>query len=549
MRTPDKLYIQKIISIGTTLITLALSPWTTADPINVPKLLILSTVAVSILFGSSVLILRGPKSLGNISRYLALYFTWMIVVIALAPGWKIQQIFGTEGRNTGLLASSSFLTIFLMTALVSDQVFVRLVWKSLTFVGFSSLLYGYMQYFKSDPAPWINPDNPIIGFLGNSNFQSSLLGVCACLTFPSLKKMPKERFKGLLTSIALVLILLQIFLSGSIQGFFVAAAGFSTFLIIELHSSKFKKFTSYLLAVVASCVALVGLGLLNIGPLSKFLFTQTVNARYEYWQAAIRMTLDFPIFGVGLDSFGDWYRRSRSLDAMLRRDVTTNSAHNIFLDQFATGGLVLGIFYFGLQILVSFSVVKIVRFGNPSPLMKGIICAWVGYLAQSLISISQIGLAIWGWVLSGLIVGIAAHNNPGSTAKKDKSQFNDNREVTAKTLLKTFAGAIIGFTIALPPFLAQASLYQGFKSGSVSQLMSTSTQIGATSKTQVRIALTLEQSSFFSESLQVASRIVRNNPNDFDAWSLIYSNKMSSTKERQEALLNLKRLEPNRDKF
>jgi O-antigen ligase len=548
MRTSDKLFIQKIISMGAALVTFAVTPWTTADPINVPKLLILSTVAVSILLSSSVLILRSPKSLGTISRYLGLYFTWMIVVIAAAPGWKIQQLFGTEGRNSGLVASFSFLTIFLITAMVSDQVFVRLVWKSLAFVGFSSLIYGYMQYFRADPAPWINPDNPIIGFLGNSNFQSSLLGLCACLTFPGLKKMSKERIKGSLTLLILVLILLQIFLSGAIQGFFVLAAGFFTFLLIEVHSSKFKRFTSYLLAVIVCCAALVGLGLLNIGPLAKFLFSQSVNARYDYWHAAIKMTLDFPTFGVGLDSFGDWYRRSRTLDAMLRRDVTTNSAHNIFLDQFATGGLVLGIFYLGLQIMASYSVVKIIRFRTPSPLMKGIICAWVGYLAQSLISISQIGLAIWGWILSGLIVGIAAHDNPVSSSKKDKSQLSD-REVSAKTLLKTFGGAIIGFTIAIPPFVAQANLYQAFKSGSVSQLMSTSTQIGATSKTQVRIALALEQNSFFIESLQVASRVVRNNPNDFEAWSLIYGNKMSSSRERQEAFLNLKRLEPNRDKF
>ena len=30
--------------------------------------------------------------------------------------------------------------------------------------------------------------------------------------------------------------------------------------------------------------------------------------------------------------------------------------------------------------------------------------AWLGYQAQSVISINQIGLAIWGWVLSGALI-------------------------------------------------------------------------------------------------------------------------------------------------
>jgi O-antigen ligase len=66
------------------------------------------------------------------------------------------------------------------------------------------------------------------------------------------------------------------------------------------------------------------------------------------------MTIDNPIFGVGLDSYGDWYRRSRTIEATLRRgpDVTSNAAHNAFLDISSYGGFPLVLIYIVLIILV-----------------------------------------------------------------------------------------------------------------------------------------------------------------------------------------------------
>jgi hypothetical protein len=40
-------------------------------------------------------------------------------------------------------------------------------------------------------------------------------------------------------------------------------------------------------------------------------------------------------------------------------------------------------------------------------IVLGLLAAWVGFQAQSLISIDNIGIAVWGWLLGGSIVGLS----------------------------------------------------------------------------------------------------------------------------------------------
>jgi hypothetical protein len=50
----------------------------------------------------------------------------------------------------------------------------------------ASLCYGVVQALGGDPFDWVNPYSPVFGFLGNPNFQSSLLGVLGAVVFTQL---------------------------------------------------------------------------------------------------------------------------------------------------------------------------------------------------------------------------------------------------------------------------------------------------------------------------------------------------------------------------
>ena len=120
------------------------------------------------------------------------------------------------------------------------------------------------------------------------------------------------------------------------------------------------------------------------------------------------MTLDHPFFGVGLDSYGDWYRSSRGLISTLRSgpERTANTAHNIFLDISSNGGLPLAISYFAIIIYAFLSGIRVLRQNsNFNPVFVSIFSSWFGYLIFSAISINQIGVGIWGWILTGCVIG------------------------------------------------------------------------------------------------------------------------------------------------
>jgi hypothetical protein len=272
-------------------------------------------------------------------------------------------------------------------------------------------------------------------------------------------------------------------------------------------------------------------------------------ARYEYWNAAVKMTLDYPITGVGLDSVGDWYLRSRTLDAMLRRDVMTNSAHNVFLDQFANGGLLLGGLYLVLHLIVLRSILRLVQRGTLDVMSMGFICAWVGFVAQSLISINQIGLAVWGWIISGLIVGLDISQKFPVFAERNQLKRNQKELISARLVVLLPAGIILGIISTLAPITSNISYYKALNSGSVSALTTASEKFGASSKMQLSVAAILSQSSFYSESLTVATRLVSRNSEVFNAWSLIYSNPKTSSDLKMTALGNMRRLEPNKNDF
>jgi hypothetical protein len=54
------------------------------------------------------------------------------------------------------------------------------------------------------------------------------------------------------------------------------------------------------------------------------------------------MGMDHPLNGIGMDAYGDWYRRARSEQAatvMPGPKTITNAAHNVVIDIFAYGGL------------------------------------------------------------------------------------------------------------------------------------------------------------------------------------------------------------------
>jgi len=476
------------------------------------------------------------------------FMVWQLVVLAISGGEMLQQLFGTTGRNTGFITYLAFSILFVVAMVASSSVFLNRFLITVLIVGVASLGYGVVQALGGDPFDWVNPYSPVFGFLGNPNFQSSLLGILGSIVFTQLLSgSVKIQIKGAY----LVYLLVTVYVireTASQQGFLVLLIGSAVSLGVFVYGKSRALGYSYLgLAAIGFVAVLVGT--LNKGPLASLLYKDSVTYRGDYWRAGWKMTVENPIFGVGLDSYGDWYRRSRTIEATLRRgpDVTSNAAHNVFLDISAYGGFPLLLVYLALMVLVVISAVKVLKRSQGfNAGFVGLVAGWVAFQAQSIISINQIGLALWGWILSGLIIGyeINTRGDNSTFEKKGGRSATKPVQTSAGTTLAMFVGLVVGVLVGMPPYLASAQ-YKGALETSNPQIIQDAAYIWpADPSRMIQVAMTLNENKLEDQGLQVAADAVERFPDNFGVWATLNSMNKASAEQKAEALTQMKRLDP-----
>jgi O-antigen ligase len=549
MREKAESTLGKVLVWALVAVTLLVTPLWSLDPINPIKMLAVSAVGF---MGLGVLLANHKAlQLGRFKVSLILisgFMLWQLVVLVVSGGEMLQQLFGTTGRNTGFITYSAFSILFVVAMVASSSVFLNRFLIAGLIVGVASLGYGTVQALGGDPFNWVNPYSPVFGFLGNPNFQSSLLGILGSIVFTQLLSgSVKIQIKGAY----LVYLLVTVYVireTASQQGFLVLLIGSAISLGVFVYGKSHALGYSYLgLATVGFVAVLVGT--LNNGPLASLLYKDSVTYRGDYWRAGWKMTVENPIFGVGLDSYGDWYRRSRTIEATLRRgpDVTSNAAHNVFLDISAYGGFPLLLVYLALMVLVVMSAVKVLKRSQGfNAGFVGLVAGWVAFQAQSIISINQIGLALWGWVLSGLIIGYEINTRgevPVVENKRGKSAIK-TAQTSAATPLAIFAGLIVGVLVGMPPYLASAQYKSALETGNPQVIQDAAYIWPTDSSRMIQVAMTLNENKLEDQGLQVALDTVERFPDNYGAWGTLNLMNKATEAQKAEALAQMKRLDP-----
>jgi O-antigen ligase len=530
-------------------VTLLVTPLWSLDPINPIKMLAASAAGF---MGLGVLLANQKVlQLGRFKVPLILitgFMVWQLVVLVVSGGEMLQQLFGTTGRNTGFITYLAFSMIFVVAMVASSSVFLNRFLIAALVVGTASLGYGVVQALGGDPFDWVNLYSPVFGFLGNPNFQSSLLGILGSIIFTQLLSgSVKNQIKGAY----LVYLLVTVYVireTASQQGFLVLLIGSAISLGVFVYGKSRALGYSYLGLATLGFVAVL-MGTLNKGPLASLLYKDSVTYRGDYWRAGWKMTVDNPVFGVGLDSYGDWYRRSRTIEATLRRgpEVTSNAAHNVFLDISAYGGFPLLLVYLALMVLVVISAVKVLKRSQGfNAGLVGLVGGWVAFQAQSIISINQIGLALWGWVLSGVIIGYEINTREVDSILEKKIGRTGNKPVQASagTTLAMFIGLVIGVLVGMPPYLASAQ-YKGALETSNPQVIQDAAYIWPTDPSRmIQVAMTLNENKLEDQGLQVALDAVERFPDNFGVWATLNSMNKASVEQKAQALSQMKRLDP-----
>ena len=378
------------------------------DPVNIPKLLLLGGFS-GLLLGNLVVakLYKDNKVIFNLVGFFVLTLT---IPLAFASAPLVQQFYGISGRNTGFLAYLFLAVLFLGAATLQRQSDYQAFPRAILIAGYGSGFVCALELLGVNLLDAVNNFGAIIGTLGNPNFVSAFSGM---MTVGALALSLNKDFRLAQKLVFVFLSLLSVFMvimSKSFQGFGTAFLGVFFVIILFVFYKRIWILFYSLLTSAAVGGSMIIAGLFEKGPLAASVYQYTLPIRVQYWQAGLKMLFDHPFTGVGLNSYGDWYRFSRDADALITpgATVTTNVAHNVYVDFASGGGFLLLIAFtllFGATLFYSLKALRKLR--EFDALFVSALGVWIVYLITAFFSIDQLGLAVWGWVIGGALIGIS----------------------------------------------------------------------------------------------------------------------------------------------
>jgi len=533
--------IVQILVICAAVVTLIMTPNLNKDALIIPKVIVLFCSA---LFFAPKLI-TGIKKLPNnllLKSLVTIILMWFVDVflILLNSESPIEQLlFGRTGRGLGIITYFSVMVLTLSSVIFINLHRLQVLIKFIVFTGLISCFYACLQFAGLDPFKWDSKTNGIIGTLGNPNSQSSF---AAMLLVPAIIYFWHSRFKWILLPLTITFLIFTIYISQSTQGYFGSIVSLTIFLLIVVWYKKRILFVplilgSFLLAGFAIY------GMLGHGPLSHFLYKNSVQSRGDFWRSAFTTGNSHPLFGVGFDSFGDYYLKYRDLVAASHTfSEYTDSAHNYYLDYLATGGyffLVLNVL-FTLLVIMSFIIIqKNLKSFNKD--IVSIFCAWFVFQIQCIINTQSLTLMTWNALISGSAIGIAGTLSKKLTLNPDKaSKLSGIRTVNPVSIILL----VIGLIIMFPYFNTDRQMIVASKSGNGNLLIKAATSFPESVVKYSQASRALLDSGLPDPALSLARSAVAFNDKSAALWALILINPVAPLEERKVARDVILELDP-----
>jgi hypothetical protein len=546
----------RILAWGSFLTTIMVTSWMSTEPVNYIKMLLI-TVTSSALLASLIAPTFRHSLLKNKNLYLMVATFVLVTVLSsiFSSDPFHQNFFGVFGRNTGLLTYVSLSLLFLagiqFTQVGSFMKIIRFFLYALAV----NVIYCLMVILGYDILPWNNVFGVPLGTFGNPNFIGAFLGFGFTAIFALILDQKISLAKKALLFVILLLIFFEIIKTNAVQGIVVSAIGFFFVLWVFLRSKLQNRVLEYLYIGFLSIAGMISvLGALQIGPLTSLIYKSSVSLRGIYWNAGLRTGLENFWLGAGMDSYGSWFRRSRDI-VKLGGDTVTNSAHNVYIDIFSSGGIFLLVAYVFITFYVLNKVVRhLLKHRDFDPIFVILTSIWICYQAQSLISINQIGLAVWGWVFGGLIVGYTNLEKPELSKSDEKKRkttpFKGDRvvEISGGTVLLSIFGGLLGAAIASPPFLADSNWRNAIQSKD-SVIVEQALFRWPTDPVRISSGLRMFlQNEMYDKAYEVAKFSTKNFPNDYYSWYNLGILPNISPEEKLEIDMQLARLDPDNPK-
>jgi|688.fasta_scaffold114725_2 O-antigen ligase len=528
----------KYISFFALATSLIITPNFNKESITIPKLVLLSALGSYLLpcLFNCIKYLYNSRA-GRILVYLQLLTIMQLIIVLIVSTAPLeQQFFGRSGRSMGLITHISLTIVLISAARYYHLSNIKILIRSFSLSTIVVAAYSIMQSFKVDFVNWDSRTNQVIGTLGNPNFVSALIAASAVSIIVNFTKR-----NILMVATIILLTIFAIHRTESIQGFIVLFISFAGFSISLVHF-YYKKFLvpAFLLLLFFSIILISSS--LGHGPFARYLYKVSIQSRGDFWRSGFSMANDNPLFGVGIDAFGDRYLEYRDQIAANHTFAEfSDSAHNYFLDYAAQGGYLLAALYFFTIFLVFFSFINVQRKADFfSKELVAIFCSWLALQSSFLISPMSIPLMLWSIILAGAIIGISISFNFKESIETIKVYDKLDSNLKPFKTISVFLMMILVF----PLFNTDRLYLKSLKESNGDLGIKVVEMFPRSVNRYFTVGKLLWESGENQFSLQVARSSVKFNDNSINSWGLILINPLASYEERVQAKKRILELDP-----
>lgn len=526
----------------------AIAPYLLMDSVNPIKFFLTSVFALGFL----LILLFNLKTIkvfkNNVILWITLSFAFLSVIVVLnTENVLSQQLYGIVGRQTGLILHIALCGLLIAGNIFASNEVLEKTIRIFLVTGVLAGLYGILQILDLDPLTWSSNENWVAATLANPNFYSSFMGMFVCVMLPYLFANSPVIVK-LSFLLGILLAVYVILKTSSQQGLILVLLGvvITLFFVIKSKNLGKKWLIPYSFLALSGVVVLI-LDILQKVPWQPVLYKTSVSARGDYWRAGIAVIEKYPLTGAGFDGLREQYGLVREPVSLTRGDqLDLDAAHNIFIDKGIAGGIPLLLLYILIIVTVLIAIRRLViDFKAYNPAMVAVISCWIAWLAQSVISIDNVGLASWGWYLSGLITGLAViSKSPDIKFSKIGSRF-ELKNTTRLYLI----GMVIGAIVAMPLVTREYRFVKSIERGDSQGLQNAALQFPQDVFRIGRAAEILKEYKIEKESIYLARQGVKNFPESYSAWAVLYTSPWATEQERAEAKSKLLELDQLRAKY
>ena len=554
------------LSVALILTTCFIYSATVTEPVNAPKLAILGTFTFLIfgLLGKGVF--QKTIQVHKVVSIALFFFVGAGFASLIFTNTNfVDSFFGVFGRNTGYLTYFLLAGIFFVSITITKIHNVRLLLNAFVIATLVNLVYSLLQALGVDFMPWKSSfTTPVLGTFGNPNFIGAFMGISAAIHFAmAIQSRISKTSRAVYLSLG-ILSLLVVDKSNAIQGFVVFVAVLFWILFLQIRARFTKAYYSYAYMLVIGLIGVLGfMGINNKGPFAMFLYKPSVTFRGEYWYAGMQMGLNNLLNGVGWDSYGTYYRFFRSDNALVNPGINTvsNAAHNVFIDIFASGGLPLFLAYFTLTLCVLVSLVRQVIKRHDFDITFVILSTvWLGYQLQSLVSINQIGLAIWGWVFGGAILAYEriSTQDKGKTysimkIKQPPAKLNGKREIPAGNFnfvwMRSILLASLGLLISIQPLIVDSKWRAGLVSKDPIRIETAVKSWPPVQNNYIVAATLFTNNNLLDKGLDFINEAIRLYPDSYDVYATAVKMPQVSQALKLDAYKKLLLLDPRNEEI